>query len=117
MKKTITYEVNKQRVQREITYIPFRYILAALITLFEVLAVIGKYKAGKYKQIPDLIRHFRTDKLRITCDGPTSINLDGELRTAQTVEISVAKEKIRFFYPKELTWKVAPAEEKETVQV
>jgi hypothetical protein len=30
--------------------------------------------------------------------------MDGELRMAQTVEMSVAKEKIRFFYPKGLSW-------------
>ena len=41
MKKTITYDVNKKTVQREIDYIPVRYIIAILITLFEVLAVIG----------------------------------------------------------------------------
>ena len=41
MKKTITYDINKKKVQREVNYIPFRYILAVLITLFEVLAVIG----------------------------------------------------------------------------
>ena len=74
------------------------------VSRMKVLTVIGKYKAGKYKDIPHLIRYFRTDKLKITCDKPTSINLDGELRTSQTVEISIAPEKIRFFYPKELTW-------------
>ncbi len=31
---------------------------------------------------------------------------DGELRWAQQVQIGVAKENIRFFYPKALTWKV-----------
>lgn len=41
MKKTISYDVNEKRVEREINYIPFRYILAILITLFEVAAVIG----------------------------------------------------------------------------
>lgn len=41
MKKTITYDVNEQTVQKEINYIPVRYIIAVLITLFEVLAVIG----------------------------------------------------------------------------
>ncbi len=41
MKKTITYDVNKKVVQREIDYIPVRYIIAIFITLFEVLAVIG----------------------------------------------------------------------------
>ena len=41
MKKTITYDVNKEKVQKEINYIPVRYIIAVLITLFEVLAVLG----------------------------------------------------------------------------
>lgn len=41
MKKTITYDVNEKTVEKEINYIPVRYIIAVLITLFEVLAVIG----------------------------------------------------------------------------
>lgn len=41
MKKTISYDVNDKTVQREINYIPVRYIIAVFITLFEVLAVIG----------------------------------------------------------------------------
>jgi len=72
--------------------------------------VIGKYKAGGYAQLPKYIRHFRTDKLSILCDRPNPINLDGELRISDKVEISLAKEKIRFFYPKGLTYAV-PAPE------
>lgn len=41
MKKTISYQANNNTIQREINYIPVRYILAVLITLLEVLAVIG----------------------------------------------------------------------------
>ena len=41
MKRTITYDVNREKVQKEINYIPVRYIIAVLITIFEVLAVIG----------------------------------------------------------------------------
>ena len=40
MKKTITYDVNHQKVQREINYIPVRYIIAVLISVFEVLAIL-----------------------------------------------------------------------------
>ena len=40
MKKTITYDVNQKTVEREIDYIPVRYIIAVFITLFEVLAVM-----------------------------------------------------------------------------
>ncbi len=41
MKRKYQYQVNEKTVEREYNYIPFRYIAAVLITLFEVLAVIG----------------------------------------------------------------------------
>ena len=74
------------------------------VSRLKVAKVIGKYKNGRYKELPDIIRHYRTDRLVIQCDKPTSINLDGELRTAQQMDICIGKEKIRFFYPKGLTW-------------
>lgn len=86
-------------------------LLVTKVTRLKVLEVVGKYKDGKYAQYPDLIRHFRTDHVKIICDKPTSINLDGELRTAQEIDISIAKEKLRFFYPKGLVWqKKVPAQ-------
>ena len=41
MKKTITYDVNEEKVQKEVNYIPVRYIIAIFITLLEVITVIG----------------------------------------------------------------------------
>ncbi|MBQ8174381.1 MAG: cardiolipin synthase [Clostridia bacterium] len=41
MKRTIEYQVNDKKVEREINYIPVRYIIAVLITALEVVAVIG----------------------------------------------------------------------------
>lgn len=75
------------------------------VSRLKVAGVVGKYKAGRYKELPKLVRHYRTDKLRITCDKPTPVNLDGEMRMHQVVEFSIAPEKLRFFYPKTLTWK------------
>ena len=79
-------------------------LLIKKVSRLKVAKVIGKYKNGKYKELPDIIRHFKTDRLVIRCDKPTPINLDGELRTAEVVEITIARERIRFFYPKGLTW-------------
>lgn len=76
------------------------------VSRLKVAKVIGKFKNGKYRQLQDVVQHFRTDKLRIICDKPTSVNLDGELRTAQVIDIAVAKEKLRFFYPAQLSWKL-----------
>ncbi len=76
------------------------------VSRLQVPAVVGKYKAGRFQELPHLVRHFRVKELTIYCDQPTPINLDGELRTAQTVHIEVAKEKVRFFYPKDLTYQL-----------
>ena len=71
----------------------------------QVPGLIGKYKNGRYKELDHVARYLKTDHVKITCDRPTPVNLDGELRTAQVIEMSVAREKIRFFYPKGLSWK------------
>ena len=53
-----------------------------------------------------MIRHYRTRKIKILCQEPTPINLDGELRVAKEVVMSVAEERVRFFYPRGLSWAV-----------
>lgn len=77
-------------------------LLVKKVSRLQVAQVIGKYKNGEYKSLPQFVRHFRTTHLRIRCDKPSSINLDGELRISDVIDISVAKEKLRFFYPKGL---------------
>ena len=79
-------------------------LLVDKVRRYQVPGLIGKYKAGRYRELPRYIRHFRTDRLTIRAKGPTAINLDGELRRAEEIHISLAEEKLRFFYPKGLTW-------------
>ena len=81
-------------------------LLVKAVSRLQVAGVIGKYKDGRYKELPHLMRHYRTKSITITCDQPTPINLDGELRMAQEVTMSVSDKKLRFFYPKGLTWAI-----------
>ncbi len=81
-------------------------LLVKKVSRLQVPAIIGKYKSGRYKELHKVVRHFRTDKIRIRCDKPSPINLDGELRMAEDVTMSVAEEKLRFFYPKGLRFAV-----------
>ena len=89
-------------------------LIVKKVSRLQVLGIIGKYKNGQYKKYPQLIRHLSTDHMRILCDKPTSINLDGELRTAQVVDIRLAEEKLRFFYPKGVTWQLPTAKAEAT---
>ena len=80
-------------------------LLVRDVSRLKVLQVIGAYKNGRYAQFPELIRYFSTDHVKIICDKPTGINLDGELRTGQVVDMRIADDKLRFFYPKGVTFK------------
>ena len=79
-------------------------LLIDKVSRLKVAQVIGKFKNGRYAELPDLVRHIKTDRIIIRCDGPTSINLDGELRVSTVADMRIAEEKLRFFYPKGLTY-------------
>ena len=76
------------------------------VSRLQVASVIGKYKNGQYAQLPHLVQHYKTKQVKILCDKDTPINLDGELRIAKEATFCVAEEKLRFFYPSGLTWRV-----------
>ena len=77
-------------------------LLVKKVTRAQVPDAITKYKNGRYKELPHLVRHFKTKELTIRCDKPVPVNVDGEAIHAQTVHLSIAPEKLRFFYPKGL---------------
>ena len=41
MKRSYEYSIGKRKIKKEYNYIPVRYILAILITIFEITAIIG----------------------------------------------------------------------------
>lgn len=73
--------------------------------------VIGKYKAGLYQELPELITHYRVPELTIRTPEQCVVNADGECLRENEVTFSVAKQKIRFFYPVGVTYHCATAEE------
>jgi diacylglycerol kinase family enzyme len=90
-------------------------LLVKSVSRLGVARLIGLYKAGRYAQLPQLISHYQTNQVKIICDSETPVNLDGELRLAREVNIRLADEKVRFFYPKGLTWQKLPTGETATV--
>ena len=51
-------------------------------------------------QIPDLIRHFRTDCIKITCFADSVANLDGEALHTREIVFRTVPGKLRFVCPK-----------------
>ena len=79
-------------------------LLVKKVTRLQVPGIIGKYKNGRYAELPELVTHYRTKEVTIRCDKPTPVNVDGEALIADTVHLRLADEKIRFFYPRGLSF-------------
>ncbi len=79
------------------------------VNLLQLLRVIGVYKRGCYKDLPNFIRHYRVTELRIESPRDPIVNSDGEILRANDITLSLAKEKLRFFYPKGLSYAVNTA--------
>ncbi len=82
-------------------------LLVKKVSRLQVARLVRTYQKGQYQTLPLLIRHIKTNALRIMCQSDTSINLDGELQHGKILDIRLRQNQIRFFYPKGLT--VQPA--------
>ncbi len=80
-------------------------LLVKPVNLLQVAMAIGKYQKGKYAQFPELIRHFRTERVKITCDRESVVNVDGEAPFGREITLSVVPRKLRFFYPQGLHYR------------
>ena len=85
-------------------------LLIDKVSRFRVPFIIGKYKNGNYPALGKLVTHLRTTEVTVIADKEIPINLDGELRRAKEIVFRLAKEKLRFFFPKGLTWQCAAPE-------
>lgn len=77
-------------------------LLVDAVSLLTVPRVIGKYKDGRYAELPQYIRHYQCRELTVQADRLTTVNLDGELMKAERVHFRVEPGRLRFFYPKGL---------------
>lgn len=79
-------------------------LLVRDVSRLTVPKVIGKFKKGRFTELPKYIKGYQCKSVRILCDKVSEINLDGELLMEQEAVFEIVPKYIRFFYPKGLTY-------------
>ena len=79
-------------------------LVVKAVSRLKVAQVVGQYQKGRYADFPDLISHYRTDTVRIRGEE-SAAQLDGEAHVSADMTFSVAKCKLRFFYPSGLQYR------------
>ncbi len=80
------------------------FLIIKKVSRIKFMQLVGKYKDGRYKEMPEHIRHIRGKRLVIKSRNKMIINVDGEIVEDNTADFSVKPGMLRFFYPKGLRW-------------
>ena len=77
-------------------------LLIRAVDLITVMKVIGAYKQGLHRRLPQYITHLQAKNITIFHqDGKDmTVNLDGEIVKAPRVSLRVADHKLRFVIPR-----------------
>ena len=91
-------------------------LLVKPVSRMKVAAVVGHYQKGRYAEFPELIRHYRTDRVRVRAEKNV-VNVDGEAMFSDDITFSVAPCKLRFFYPSGLKYKSKVCKQEEAAVI
>jgi len=75
-------------------------LLVDRVSRRRVLSLVKTYARGGYQELPEIIRHIRTDRITIRRDGAFSVNIDGEIIQKEGITIQLIPKAIRFLLPK-----------------
>ena len=87
------------------------------VNLLQIAGIIGKYQQGLFRNYPDLIRHIRCTEIRVESPELQVLNVDGEAMSTQNVTFRIAEDKLRFFYPAGLRFRLQESKPAETCAV
>ena len=73
------------------------------VTFFRL---VGKYAKGKYRDYPDLIRHWHGDRIAFSSAEEIVACVDGEIMRAREFVVKLSDKKVNFFWPGYLDYHV-----------
>lgn len=76
-------------------------LLVNKISRFSVAGLIGKYGAGRYKELPDIIEHVQSTEITIRAKHDFICNIDGESPSGKEITFKIAPKALRFIVPQE----------------
>lgn len=75
------------------------FLLVKKVSHLRMIQLLGKYKAGRYRDCPKEMLHLTGGSMHLEAQMPITVNVDGEVFERTKVDIALAKEKLRFILP------------------
>lgn len=68
--------------------------------------LVGAYAKGKYRDYPNLIRHWHGDRIEFSSEGEIVACVDGEIMRDTAFTVKLSDKKVNFFWPEYLDYAV-----------
>lgn len=80
------------------------FLMVPKVSRFTFFRLVGQYAKGKYRDYPQLIRHYHGTQVTFSSDQELVAVVDGETVKANSFTIKLSDKKINFFYPAYLNY-------------
>ena len=84
------------------------FLFVPKVSRLTFFRLVGKYAKGKYREYPELIRHWHGDRISFSSDREIVTCIDGEIVRSREFVVKLADKKINFFWPEGLDYRIAP---------
>ncbi|MFI3313306.1 MAG: diacylglycerol kinase family lipid kinase [Eubacteriales bacterium] len=74
-------------------------LVIAPVSRLTVAKVVGKFAKGQFRDLPNLVTHYRCKSITVTSPEETIFNLDGEAVLGTTATFAVMPKALRFVHP------------------
>jgi YegS/Rv2252/BmrU family lipid kinase len=68
----------------------------------KLMTSIPRYVSGNYRKLPDLVKHYKAKKIRLSSEHTMCMNVDGEHFYGTSIDYEVIPQAIRFVCPDEI---------------
>jgi diacylglycerol kinase family enzyme len=82
------------------------FLLVKGVGRLRLMNLVGKYAAGRYKELSKHIKHISGKSMTVEADSPFYANYDGETVLAKKAAFSLSPHKLRFIVPLSVTQKI-----------
>lgn len=73
------------------------------VSRFKVPQIVGKYAKGRFRELPDLIKHLRVTEMEIEADRKFVVNIDGEAEYTNKMRFRLIRNGVNFIFPSKMS--------------
>ena len=79
-------------------------IIVEPVSRFKVAQIVGRYASGRFREFPEIFKHYRGDGMEIESERKFVVNIDGETMFTKKVVFKLIPKSLNFVFPSKMQY-------------